>query len=37
MEKYCLKDINESDFNDLIKEKENYIIQKLDDKLRNFG
>ena len=37
VEKYCLKDINESDFNDLIKEKENYIIQKLDDKLRNFG
>lgn len=37
VEKYCLKDINESDFNDLIKEKENYIIQKLDDKLRSFG
>ena len=37
VKKYCLKDINESDFNDLIKEKENYIIQKLDDKLRNFG
>ena len=34
----CCVDIDSKDLeNDLIKEKENYIIQKLDDKLRNFG
>ncbi len=35
VEKYYLKDINEKEFNELIKEKEDYIIQKLSDKIRD--